>query len=271
MQKISINDNVSKTLFLPLVMKVMENEEKNPILKDEFSKELMEKIDFNMDKYRKIIFSKIGTCQRAKYFDDVALEFIKSNETPVVVFVGCGLDTRYLRIKGDEQNAIFYELDLPEVIDFRSTLLTSGKNCEFIKCSMFETSWMDELALKHKNKKFLFIIEGVLMYFEKRQVKDFLINLSSRFKGEIAFDMLSVWASNNSQKHDTIKHESAKFKCGMDDEKEPESWSENIKLIEKELVMKQKIERFDWQIALYKLASLVPKIGNNIKLLRYKI
>lgn len=271
MQKVAISDDISKTLFITLYMKAIENQEKNPILKDSFSKDLMEKIDFDFSKYENIIFSRIGTNQRARYFDKVATNFIKEKENPVVVFVGCGLDTRYLRINGESLKARFYELDLPEVIDFRVKLLKSGENCTYIKESMFKSSWMDDLVKNNQNGNFLFIIEGVLMYFEKEQVKDLLVNLASRFDGELAFDTLSVWASKNSDKHDTIKNEVAKFRYGIDDDKELESWHESIKLISTTSIMKQKIGRFDFKIALYKLISCIPMVKNAGRLVRYKI
>lgn len=40
----------------------------------------------------------------------------------MVVNIGCGLDTRYQRIK-EKKNAVFYELDLPEVMALRERLL----------------------------------------------------------------------------------------------------------------------------------------------------
>lgn len=271
MGKVMINDDISKTLFITLYMKAMESEEKKPILEDKFSKELMGKIDFDFSKYKNALFSRIGTNQRAKYFDDVTRGFIKANKNPIVVFVGCGLDTRYLRINGSSLDALFYELDLPEVIDFRKNLLKNGKNCSYITASLFDTSWMDNLVKNHQNGQFLFVVEGVLMYFEKDMIKEFLVNIATRFKGEIAFDTLSVWMSQNSAKHDTIKNEPAKFKYGIDDDKELESWYDNIKLISTNSIMREKIERFTPQIALYKLFSLVPKFKNASRLVRYKL
>lgn len=271
MEKVTINNDISKTLFITVGVKAMENEEKNPILEDKFSKEMVKKIDFDFSKYKDVKFSRIGTNQRAKYFDEVTKEFIKTNNNPIVVFVGCGLDTRYLRINGENLHAKFYELDLPEVIEFRKKLLKCGENCTYIKSSMFETSWMDELVKNNQNGQFLFLIEGVLMYFEKQTVKEFITNLASRFKGEIALDTISVWLSENSVKHDTIKNENAKFKYGIDDDKELESWHENIKLLDTESIMGQGVSRFDFHVLIYKFFSLIPKFKKASRLVRYKI
>ena len=70
------------------------------------------------------------------------------------------------RIENKVNKALkFYNLDLPEVIDLRQRILTEPVCVSLIKSSMFETTWMHELKEKHPNAQFLFVIEGVLMYF----------------------------------------------------------------------------------------------------------
>lgn len=58
--------------------------------------------------------------------------------------VGCGLDTRYQRIE-EHDKAIFYEMDLPEVIDLRRDLLPEPAGDHYIAGSLLETQWMDDL------------------------------------------------------------------------------------------------------------------------------
>lgn len=49
---------------------------------------------------------------------------------------------------------------------------------------------MDDLKEKHPESSFIFIIEGVLMFFYEDQVRSVLHNLAERFSGgEIWFDV----------------------------------------------------------------------------------
>lgn len=129
-----------------------------------------------------------------------------------------------------EKKAVFYELDLPQVIRLREKLLPPEENQTYISSSMLESEWMAMLATKHPDGSFIFVIEGVLMHFPKDKVKTVICNLARRFPSlELHFDSMSKWMSRHSHRHDTVKHVNAKFIWGMNDEKEVESWSSNIK------------------------------------------
>ena len=88
------------------------------------------------------------------------------------------------------QKAVFYDLDLPEVIALRRDLIPEQPDNVYIEASLLETDWMDDLRRKHPDAEFIFIVEGVLMYFYEKQVKAFLHHVASRFGGgELWFDV----------------------------------------------------------------------------------
>lgn len=99
---------------------------------------------------------------------------------PVVVNVGCGLDTRFQRIGGGK--AVFYDMDLPEVIALRRELIPEQPGNAYIAASLLETGWMDDLLRRHPDAEFIFIVEGVLMYFYEKQVRSFLHARSKPFR-----------------------------------------------------------------------------------------
>ena len=227
----TIQDNIADTLFIPLIMKKWETERENPFYSDPFACEIVNRIDYNFSKYRNAVRSSVGVAIRSKYFDEVTADFIRERTNPVFVNVGCGLDTLYLRL-GPEiaSNEVFYELDIPEAIDLREKLLPETENDIYLKNSMFETDWMDKLKGIHTNASFLFIAEGVMMYFEKKQVKSVFVDLAKRFSSsEILFDVTSSWMCKNSHRHDTVKYTNAPFKLALDDDREIERWARNLK------------------------------------------
>lgn len=267
MNNIIFQDNISETLFITIKMKALENELENGILKDKYSSELYKKLDYDFSKFPNKGLSRIGVCVRARYFDNKVKNYINNNKNVVVIFVGAGLDTRYFRINANNLNAVFYELDLDDVISLRKKVLRNEK-VNYISNSMFETVWMDELKQKHQNAKFLFIVEGVFMYFDKALIKKFFIDLATRFEGQILCDMLSDWASKNSNKHDIIKNMESKFKFGINDFNEIENWHKNIKYIESTSIMKVFPERW---VFFVKLLTLIPFIKNANKLVNFKL
>ncbi len=270
--KNNITDNVADTLFIPLAMKRNESNKPDAFFHDPFASIIIDKVDYDFSKYDKAILSSIGVAIRAKYFDEMTSDFIEKHDKPVVVNIGCGLDTRFQRIgKAITNKAMFYELDLPESITLRKQLLPESENDIYIASSMFETGWMKMLTDKHPEANFLLIIEGVLMYFETEQVKNLFQSITRYFaNAELLFDVVSSWMCRNSHRHETVKLTNAVFKHGCDDDRQMENWSEKLTL--------ESAKRFNdfaaWKrtgFVLYNLMRFVPAIRNSGRLLHYTI
>lgn len=267
-----IQDAVSETLLIPLYMRYHESLKPDPIIHDEEALRLIPQIDYDFSKFDGAIRSSVGSAIRATYLDDVTKEFIQRHQQPIIVMVGCGLDSRNKRVGEVGNNVPFYELDLPEVIELRKQLLPPAENEILLPASAFETDWMDGLKTRYPYASFLFVIEGVLMYFNEALVKKLFKDLTTRFSGsEIAFDIGSTWMSRNSKKHhDVIKHMRAQFDYGCDNDHEMEHWANNLQLISAKYM-------FDFpawkRIGLLKAAIMwiFPKARKSYRFLRYRI
>lgn len=227
-----ITDDVADTLFINLFMKCFEHRKPNGFYKDPEACRLVEAVDYDFSKFEKGKMSSVSIAVRAKYFDDVTEEFIRSKPDPVVVFVGCGLDARYHRLDVKlREKAIFYELDLPEVMQLRKSLLPGSGNDILLPGSMLETDWMDTLREAHPSSSFLFTMEGVCIYFEKETVKRVMRELSLRFPdSKVAFDAISSWLCRNQKRISGTKIVMAPMKLALDDEREVDSWVDNLRL-----------------------------------------
>ena len=236
MEKIEFEGTVSETLLINLYFRSKENQETAPILKDEFSGDIVSKIDYDFAKFDRSTLSRVGTVIRARFFDDCILKFTCEHPTAVIVQVGAGLDTRPLRLAPLCPEATFYDLDLPDVIALRDKLVPKAPQNHSLACSMLETAWMDELARKHAGAKFVFVLEGVAMYFEKVVFREFVLNLSERFEGLLLTDLINKFAAkSNTRKHDVLKFMKGdvKFKMNVEGADEIEAWDkERIKCLE---------------------------------------
>lgn len=183
--------------------------------------------------------SAVGCVVRGLYFDNAIRRFIATHRNPVVVNVGCGLDTRYQRIE-EHDKATFYEMDLPEVIDLRRELLPEPKGDRYIAGSLLETQWMDDLRETHPEGEFIIIIEGVLMYFYEKQVRQLLTRLADRFSGgEVWFDVCGpMLAKSKHIKPDSLRGHNAQIRSGLKDGHEVEVWEPRLQLIEQALYQK---------------------------------
>ncbi len=268
----NIRNNVAETLYIPLMMKCNESRRRGGFYEDPFACEMVDKIDYGFEKYAKAVQSSVGVALRASYFDGVTRTFVGKTADPVVVNIGCGLDTRFLRLgKEVTGQTVTYELDLTEVMELRKKLLPESSGNPYISASMFETEWMDGLKEKHPSASFLFVVEGVLMYFEKERVRQVFQELAARFKhSEILFDVVSSWMCKNSHRHDTVKFLDAKFIFGCDDDREMESWDEKLALLSsRKYVDFEAWKTIGW--LRYTLMKALPVFKDASRLLHYQI
>lgn len=141
-EKIDFQNVVAETLLIPLAMRARESRRrKKALLHDPLAERLVASIDYDYSKFGRAPMSALGCVIRSSLYDGKVQEFIRSRRNPVVVNVGCGLDTRYQRIT-DRRGALFYEMDLPEVIAVREKLIPPPEGDEYLV-----EEWVPQLKL----------------------------------------------------------------------------------------------------------------------------
>lgn len=272
MQKLNFKDNVSETLLINVYMRHLDFKDKDPILNDPFSSAVVEQIDYDFAKFNDARLSKTGTVIRAKFFDDETLRLAAEFDRPVIVQLGAGLDTRPLRLQSALPSATFCDLDLPDVISVRDELLPKAQNNFSLPYSMLDPSWMDELVAKHGSAGYIFILEGVSMYFEKEEFKEFFIALAQKFRGYVLSDFMSEFSVRkfDHKRHDAMRHmQNAPFKMGISGGAEVQSWdSAHIRFVREAAMMKMYRERWSLKARLF---SLIPAFCNACKMFVFKI
>lgn len=221
-------EGVMETLLIPLYIRGEDFKKEKSVLKDKKSAEIMSKIDYDFSKFKDGWTSYYGVLARAKTMDEQAQSFIMKNPDCVVIYIGCGFDTRFERI--DNGKIQWYNLDFPEVIQKRRLFFDENERVINISKSALDPSWIENIRID--GKEVLIISEGVLMYFEEKEVKKFLEILTENFeKFEAQFDLLSLGALKMQKKHDTLKKMNAQFKWGVKDGSELVKLNPKIKQV----------------------------------------
>lgn len=250
-QKIEFTDNVSETLLIPLWMRTV-----SPMLNDGHSRAIVEQIDYDFEKFSVDKASMMGVSIRTLYLQKVIQEFIDRHDHAVVVMLGCGLDPQSQRVER-HRNAQFYALDLPDVIALRQRFLSDTDKEHCIADSVFNTEWMDSLKERHPDAPFLFIAEGLLMYFTEQKNRELLQNLAERFHGaELYLERMSRFAMNHQSRHKSISQTSAIVRWGVDSPKEVCQWHDGITTIADYKYLHHAPGIFGL------LGRLVPQLGN---------
>ena len=225
---------VQKTLLLPLWGRAEESRKKNPKLMDNTAVEIIKNIDYDFSTISKNInwITKYSWVARSLHTDRVISDFIKKHPQATIVNIGCGLDTTFDRV--DNGKIIFYELDLPDVIDLRKNFFAGNDRRRTISSSFLDEEWLKGLEIK---EGILFIAAGVFYYFNEEEIKNFFTALSHNFdECEIFFDAASptgVKIANKKVIEAGGMASSAILKWGIKSAGQIESWDHGIKLIKK--------------------------------------
>ncbi len=120
-QKIQISQfpAVSKTALVPICCRAMDYEAKNSILKDKFSHDLYNRIEFDWNLIKKGLRVTDPTLMavRVRKFDQMCRQFLEQHPNSIIVSLGSGIDNRFARI--DNNQCYFVDLDFPEVLEFK--------------------------------------------------------------------------------------------------------------------------------------------------------
>lgn len=240
---------VEETAFLTLYAKAIESQSKDPILKDPITVAMVERLDPILQEQESPMAKKLVSRSldpritihiplRAKKYDEYATQFMKNFPECVIINIGCGLDTRFFRI--DNGEIVFFDLDLPDMINLKKQLVIENERYHMIGQSVLDFGWMDQIA--KLNRATMILAEGVLMYLPKEQVKDLVFQLQKRFpNSELVCELTNkTWVEGFWGKLAGLKmkqrfkmKEEAGFMFGVCSADELETWGERIEFVEK--------------------------------------
>jgi methyltransferase (TIGR00027 family) len=114
---------------------------------------------------------------RTKYIDAVFKQALAEQFDQILLF-GAGFDTRALRFQAEAQHTRIFELDAPltqqaKIRQYQKRNLSVPSNVVFIAIDFDEESLPDKLdaAGFRKDRRSLFILEGLLMYLEPESIQ----------------------------------------------------------------------------------------------------
>jgi O-methyltransferase involved in polyketide biosynthesis len=238
MSELTIQDltGVAETLLIPLYIRAIESQRSDALLKDVKAEALVAQRDSDFSRIKQIKMDKddqVALILRNREFDRYTQDFIGRYPEAIIVHIGCGLDSRFERV--DNGRLEWYDLDLPEVIELRRKFIgDEGGRYHFLACSVFDGVWLDTVSVHHQSP-FLFLAEGVFMYFEETQIKSLALMIRDHFPGaELVFDAFSPFLvrMNNFRFKISRAKISARYNWGLKRGKDLEGWGDGISLLD---------------------------------------
>jgi len=219
--------NEMETLLVPLFSKANEIDKKYPIIIDIEAQNILRSIEYNFKDLKIPKQTLITLAMRAKRLDYYAHEYIKKHNNPLVMHLGCGLDSRYFRLS--PPNTSWYDIDFPDVIEVRKHFFEENINYHMIGSSVTDNTWADKIT---QSGSACIIAEGLFMYLAEKEIKELFLLIKNKFPdSEIYFDAYGKLTAKGANRHPSIKKTGAKIQWGIDDPLEIERWNTNNKFI----------------------------------------
>ena len=221
---------VPKTLLLPLLGRAQFSKQPYSPIHDERAIQLVASLDYDFnDLLQQVGQSTLFWMARAYHFDQAIKHHIQQVPKSLIVNLGAGLETAFYRV--DNGQLIWVDLDLPQVIALRQTLLPPPDRVLYLAKSILDTGWMDDV--KAYGIPPFFFAGGLFMYFTEDQVKLIFETMAKRFPGsELIFDTISKKALVYANQMLHKSHMDAQLQWGLDSGHELERWSSRIKLVD---------------------------------------
>lgn len=262
--------DVAETGMLTFYCHAIESQHPDPILQDEKAVEICRQLNPVLANSSSRLLRKLAKggirrelvvhiTLRAKKYDEYALSFLNRNPGGVIVNIGCGMDSRFHRV--DNGKVTCFDLDLPEMIEFKKKFYEETERYRFIGASVFDYEWMDQVAGLGQ-RPVLFLAEGVFMYLNAVKVKELILKLQSRFPGsELVCEVVSErytrkpWNRMVSMKlnRQIGAGKGASFTFGLRNDREMETWHPGIEFLDAWSYFDSGYPRLGWVGAMGKM------------------
>lgn len=175
---------VADTLFIPLAARIYVSKRFPEYFYDETALALENTLPIGEIQNSSSEYFMMASVARYYHMDAITKAFIATHGICNIVNLGAGLETACSRI--GHTSAIFYEVDLPEVIERRKAILPPKENEVLLGGDLFALEWVQEIDTSLPT---LFLASGVFQYFHEVQILQLISGLKTVFpNGELLFD-----------------------------------------------------------------------------------
>ena len=216
-------NEVNKTLFIPLYGKAQVSKQ-GIILKDTMAEKIWEMEAFPVRGKSKSKWLTYNMAMRAKVFDDWTENMLMENKDALVLHIGCGLDSRCLRINTSYSNWV--DADFDEVISLRKKYY---KETECYHMMTLDASKPEQIKTLPDNDTVIIVLEGISMYLSTEQLNELFRTLQDKYKNmHILMDVYTEFGAKASKYKNPVNDVGVTTLYGIDN---IQSVLENTKII----------------------------------------
>lgn len=208
-------DSVNKTLYIPLYGKALVSSQ-GILLRDPKAEEIWNAEGFELKGKAASKWLAYYMAMRSAVMDRWTAEKMAQDPAAAVLHIGCGLDSRCLRIGAEDRH--WYDLDFPEVIRERRKYYAETESYRMVCADVRNDGWTDCIPA---GGTAIVVMEGISMYLQPEELTRLLKALKAHFSGiSVLMDCYSSFAARASRYKNPINQVGVTQVYGLDDPKQ---------------------------------------------------
>jgi O-methyltransferase involved in polyketide biosynthesis len=208
-----------ETWLATLYGKALDAGKERSILGDHFAAEAVDRLDYDFAALKLPGGADITLPMRARLFDAWTRAFLDAHPACTVLHLGCGLDTRVLRLDPGP-GVRWYDVDLPAVVALRRQLYPERPGYTTVAASVTDPAWLAEVP---GDTPVIVVAEGLFMYVPEAEGVALLRRVVERFpSGEITFDAYTASMVGLVSRLATVRGAKVELVWGIDDPRDLE-------------------------------------------------
>lgn len=201
--------DIQETALIPLAIKASETARPNSRIRDPMAKKIIDTLGVDVSKYDPFL-SHEGVVARTILFREQLSRLLAQYPNAVCINLGCGFDDKFSQV--DNGTLQWFDVDLPDQIAVRRKVYQDRERCTMLDGDALDGWWTASIP---KAEQYILVMEGVLEYFSKEQVKTCLNLLCNSFPhGFLLAELHSPMLEKHGKHHDAVKHTNATFGWG---------------------------------------------------------
>ena len=208
-------NNVNKTLYIPLYGKAHVSR-LGILLQDPKAESIWAAEGFPLKGKAKSKWLAYNMAMRSGVFDKWTQEQITALPEAVILHVGCGLDSRCLRVNAN--NSLWFDVDFPEVITQRRLHFSETDTYRMIPSDIRDPNWLQEVP---KGVPAIIVMEGVSMYLTVEELNHVVQMWTGHFpEVRLLMDSYTTFAAKATKYKNPIHAVGVTRVYGFDDPRE---------------------------------------------------
>ena len=205
-------NEINKTIYIPLYGKAQVSKQRI-ILEDPDAEKIWEKESFPIHGKSASKWLAYNMAMRARVFDEWTDKMLTEYPDAIILHIGCGLDSRCMRIKQSYKK--WLDCDLPQVIDIRKTYYEESDNYHMICLNAADEQQLNTLP---SDNTAIIILEGLSMYLTNAQMHDFFKVLTKKYEHlHVLMDIYTEFGAKASKYKNPVNDVGVTTLYGIDD------------------------------------------------------